>query len=203
MEETRKRLFISRKTRSKEREKLIKLAVENECNTLVFSLNDNFFKDKNSKYIKLIKNHNLNVEAGGRDFPLLLPGKLFFFNRDMFRMEQGKRKKSHHFCPTNPKTIAVISENSRELFGIAIKKVTTPRILHLLPDEGFETKWCACPACRAFRPSEQYIIAVNTAADELKKLDPNAMLVYIDFDLEPDAARVMPRKNMLCTSNAK
>ncbi|MCL2809243.1 MAG: DUF4838 domain-containing protein [Treponema sp.] len=195
----RKRLFISKKTSAGEREKLIKLAVENECNTVVFSLNDNFFSTKNSKYIKLIKNYSLNVEAGGHDLPLLLPIKHFFFNRELFRMEQGRRKAAHHFCPTNPKTIEIISENAKKLLAFTMQKVTTQRIFHLLPEEGYENTWCACPACRAFRPAEQYLIAVNTVADILSKLDPNALLTYVDFDSEPDAARVKPRKNLIRT----
>ncbi|MCL2721895.1 MAG: DUF4838 domain-containing protein [Treponema sp.] len=199
MEKNRKRLFISKKTSASEREKLIKLAVENECNTVVFSLNDKFFNTRNSKYIKLIKNYSLNVEAGGRDLPLLLPIKHFLFNRELFRMEQGRRKAAHHFCPTNPKTIAIISENAKKLLAHAMLKVTTQRIFHLLPEEGYENTWCACPACRAFRPAEQYLIAVNTVADILTKLDPNALLTYVDFDSEPDAARVKPRKNLIRT----
>jgi len=65
----------------------------------------------------------------------------------------------------------------------------------LLPDEGHETTWCQCPACRAFRPAEQYLIAVNTAADVLAKMDPQARLYYVDFDTEPEAARVKTRAN--------
>ena len=196
MEESKKRLFISRRTGAREREKLIKLALENECNTLVFSLNDKFFKTKNAKYIKLINRYDLNIEAGGRDLPMLLPRRLFFANRELFRMEHGRRKMKHHFCPTNPGTTALISSNAKILIERTIQKVTTPRIYHLLPDEGYENTWCACPACRAFRPAEQYIIAANTFADELVKFDPYARLAYNDFDPEPEAARVMPRKNM-------
>jgi len=197
MDDDRKRLFISKRTGSREREKLIKLALENECNTLVFSLSDRFFKTKNAKYIKLISRYDLHVEAGGREFSLLLPPKLFFFHRGLFRMEHGRRKMRHHFCPTNPETTALICENAKVLIDRTIHKVTTPRIYHMLPDEGHESTWCACPACRAFRPAEQYIIAANTFADELVKFDPYAELAYIDFDPEPDAARVRPRKNML------
>jgi len=196
MEESRKRLFISRKTNNRERERLIKLALENGCNTLIFSLNDKFFKTRKAKYIKLISDYELNVEAGGRDFPLLMPKKLFFSNRELFRMEHGKRKKSPHFCATNPMTTAVISGRAKFFLEYTVKKVTVPRVFHLLPDEKYENTWCACPACRAFRPAEQYIIAANTFADEIFKIDPDARLAFNDYDPEPAAARVMPRKNM-------
>jgi len=199
MKQIRKRLFIDAKTSAREREKMIYLAVENGCNTLVFSLNDKFFKlkSKNIKYVKLINKYVINIEAGGRDFPLLIPKKLFFYDRGMFRMDQGKRKSDHHFCPTNPKTIVAITERAHDYFSTVIPKVTTPRVFHLLPDEGFESTWCACPACRAFSPAEQYLIAVNTAADVLTKFDSDAKIIYVDFDTEPDAEGISPKKNVV------
>ncbi|MCL2181045.1 MAG: DUF4838 domain-containing protein [Treponema sp.] len=199
MKQLRKRLFISKRTGAGERDKMIKLAIENECNTLVFSLDDSYFKNrsKNTKYIKLIKNYGLFIEAGGRNFPLLMPKKLFFFNRELFRMERGRRRASHHFCPTNPKTTAIIAENAAVWIERVIEGVTQPRVFHLLPDEGRETTWCACPACRAFSPAEQYLIAVNTTADVLAKYDHEAMLAYVDFDTEPEAEGISPRKNVM------
>jgi len=199
MKQTRKRLFIDFKASAREREKTIYLAVENGCNTLVFSFNDKYFKTKNKKqkYIKLINKYALNIEAGGRDFPLLMPKKLFLFHRDLFRMEQGRRKFNHHFCPTNPNTISILTENALKLFNNIIQKITPPRIFHLLPDKDHENTWCACPACRAFSPAEQYLIAVNTAADVLAKIDAEARIMYVDFDTEPDAEGISPRENMV------
>jgi len=94
MKQARKRLFIGIKTGAKERLDTVKWAVENNYDTLVFSLGDRFFKsgNRNFKYIKLAKQHSLFIEAGGRDFPLLLPRRLFFLHRDLFRMEQGNEK---------------------------------------------------------------------------------------------------------------
>jgi hypothetical protein len=198
MKELRKRLFIDRKTSAKERYEIINLAVENECDTLVFSLDDKFFKSKNRnlKYIKLIKQYNLFIEAGGRDLSFLLPGRMFFFHRELFRMEQGKRKKKYHFCPTNPKTRYIIVKRAKYLFARSMQSVTVPRIFHLLPDEGHENTWCACPACRAFSPDEQYIIAVNSAADALAGLDPDARLSFFDYGTVRETERILPRENM-------
>jgi len=197
MKQERKRLFIDIKTSAREREKLINLAVENGCNTVVFSLKDPFFKSKSSKCLKLTKRYALNIEAGGRDLPLLLPKRLFLFQPGLFRMEHGRRKMDRHFCPTNPKTISIIAQRAHFFISRAMEKMDAPRIFHLLPEEGHENTWCQCPACRAFRPAEQYLIAVNTAADVLAQFDSGAQLVYIDFDREPDAARVKPRDNLL------
>ena len=197
MKQVRKRFFISKKMSAWERAKKIKWATENEYNTLVFPLDDKFFSGGNAKYIKLAMHFAFYIEAGGQDMSLLLPRSLFMFNRELFRMEQGKRKKNHHFCPTNPKSISIIADNARKYINRALQKMSVDPVFHLLPDEGFEATWCQCPACRAFRPAEQYLIAVNTAADALAKLDPKAKLYYIDFDTEPEAARVKTRANTL------
>jgi len=76
--------------------------------------------------------------------------------------------------------------------------MTVPRVFNLLPDKGNENSWCACPACRAFSPSEQNIIAVNTAADVLLKLDPDALIIYHDYGTEPEEEGITARKNTLC-----
>jgi hypothetical protein len=197
MEQLRKRLFVSKKTGVKERLKIIEKSGEKGYNTLVFSFDDKYFTGKNNrKFISLIKRFSFNVEAGGCDLSLMVPKRLFFFHRDLFRMEQGKRKKNIHFCPTNPETTILIAKYAYNLFERTMKKVTTPRIFHLLPDYGHESIWCQCPACRAFRPVEQYLIAVNTAADALAKLDPLAKISFVNFDTELEAARIPPRKNM-------
>jgi len=200
MKQERERLFIGKKTGAKERLSIVKFAVENGCNTLVFSLDDSLFKSgsRNLKYLKLAKQHSLFIEAGGRDFSLLLPRRLFMFHRDLFRMEEGRRKADHHFCPTNPKTTAIVKERARVLFARALREMTVPRIFNLLPDKDNENSWCACPACRAFTPAEQNIIAVNTAADALSKLDPDALIVYYDYGTEPEAEGIVARKNTLC-----
>jgi len=205
MKHVLKRLFIDPDTPAREREKIIYLAVENGCNTLVFSLGDSFFttKFRSHKYFKLISTHGLRIEAGGCDFPVFLPKRLFAKDRELFRMDQGVRKSDIHFCPTNPKTISIIMDNAQKLFNRVFDKVTPPRIFHLLPDKGHEETWCACPACRAFSPAEQYLIAVNSAADSLAKVDMDAKIYYIDFDREPDAEGISPKKNVIVSTGNK
>jgi len=158
MNQVRNRLFIGRKAGTSERIKIIRWAAENGYNTLVFPLDDKIFKGGGGKDIKLVKHFAFFIEAGGRDLSLLLPRRLFLFNKDLFRMEQGKRKMNNHFCPTNPKTTAIIAKYAKKLFSRAMQKATPNRIFHLLPDEGCETLWCQCPPCRAFRPVDQYLL---------------------------------------------
>ena len=192
-------MFIDAKTSTKDRVEIVKWAANNNYDALVFPLGEKL--SVKSVYIKLAKRYELVIEAGGHDLSLLLPRRLFLFNRDLFRMVQGKRKKLCHFCPTNPKSTEIIKEQAQHLFARFMPIVTAPRIFHLLPDKGHETTWCACPACRAFSPAEQYIIAVNSAADALAQLDDEARLSFLDFDTEPEAPQlqstgIAPRKNM-------
>jgi hypothetical protein len=200
VEQERNRLFLKTKTGVKERIETIKWAATNNYDTIVFPLVE-CSSGLRRDYIKLANRYNLNIEAGGREISLLLPRSLFLFHRDLFRMEQGKRKKAHHFCPTNPESTAIIVEQAKKLFTRSMKAVTVPRIFHLLPDDKHENTWCACPACRAFIPAEQNIIAVNSAADALAERDPDARISFLDYNNEPEKASVPPRKNMFCLMN--
>ena len=190
----RKRIFIDKKTTPGRRADIVKWAAQHNYDTIVFPLNEKI--NAKSEYIKLAKKYELNIEAGGHELSLLLPRRLFIFHPGLFRMEQGKRKSRWHFCPTNPKTTKIITERVKNLFTQSMQITTQPRIFHLLPEKGYESTWCSCPACRAFSPSEQNIIAVNCAADALAKLDPSAKLSYIEFDETSAASSVAPRKNM-------
>ena len=190
----RKRLFINKKTGTKERIEIIKWAANNNYDALVFPLQEKL--SAGNALIKLAKRYELIIEEGGHELSLLLPRRLFLFNRDLFRMEQGKRKSRCHFCPTNPKTTAIITQRAHKLFARSLQTVTAPRIFHMFPDEGQENTWCACPACRAFSPAEQYLISVNSAADALARIDPNAQLGFFDYGAESPSAGVKPRGNM-------
>jgi len=206
--QNRRRIFISEKTGKKERENLVKWAAVNKYDALVFSLKEKAFwaaaGDGNSLYG--IEKFALIIEAGGCDLSMLLPRRLFFLNRNLFRMESGKRTPKHHFCPTNPKTITRIMKQAKRLFRRTLAGVTAPRVFHLLPDQGYENTWCACPACRAFNPAEQNIIALNSAAPELLSLDPMALLSFFDFTAANDEtvnSEIVPEKNVFILSPCK
>ena len=199
MKQELKRLFVKEQTGSKQMIEIIKWAATNNYDAIVFSLGKKL--KENNEFIKLAKKYELVIEAGGHDFPLFVPKRLFFFQREIFRMEHGKRKVSPHFCPTNPETTKLITESAHFLFSRMIPAVTQPRVFHLLPDHGQENTWCACPACRAFSCAEQYIMAVNSAADILARLDPFAKLSYYNFDQETEEdealrPKIIPRDNM-------
>jgi hypothetical protein len=88
-------------------------------------------------------------------------------------MEGGRRIGDHHFCPTNPQTIALL----RRRIGPFLEPGNRGgRIYHLWPDRGSEHLWCACPACRAFLPREQIRLAVNALAAAIEERDPRARI---------------------------
>jgi hypothetical protein len=199
----RRRLFIDEKTGAKEREKLVKWAARNKYDALVFSLREKSFwaraKPQRGSRIYGADRYALALEAGGCDLSLLLPRRLFLFHRNLFRMELGSRTANFHFCTTNPDTISRIKKNAGKLFSRALPGMTVPRVFHFLPDQGHENTWCACPACRAFSPAEQYIIAVNSAADALESIDLRALVSFFDFGIaagETVTSGITARKNM-------
>jgi hypothetical protein len=124
----------------------------------------------------------LIVERGGWDLSFLAPRRYFFLNRDLFRMEEGRRTGKHHFCPTNPETIGLLRRRLAALLDrqAGARDTASPaearRVYHFWPDRGAEHTWCACPACRAFNPREQIRLAVNALATVIAEKDPWALV---------------------------
>lgn len=192
-----RRMFLSgnRKTR----ESLIPWAARNQIDALVIPREHrrSFFSRKTGNsgvrwelLRSLADQYALSLELGGWDLSLLVPRRYFLFHRDFFRMEGGKRVKDVNFCPTNPETIRLIRAEA----GIFFRSYPEIRVFHLWPDRGNEKNWCACPTCRAFTPAEQNRIAVNTAADVLLEINPQAQLSYYEDSDEP--GNIAVRSNM-------
>jgi hypothetical protein len=212
--ENRRRLIVPPHVSDREIPALYLWAARNRVDALVFSLRDNRFRRaprtaRRKAAAELLKDWGFIIERGGWDLSFLIPRPYFFFKRDLFRMEGGRRKKAHHFCPTNPQTISLIqlriaallkrqklwygagrSGTERDRVEQARAEPQGPgpyprRIYHLWPDRGAERLWCACPACRAFSPREQIRLAVNTAAALIAKQDPQAFVSCWEKDEDP------------------
>jgi hypothetical protein len=191
---TRKRFFVKDAAK---REAVAEWAARNKFDTLVFSSSEKKLWAQSRPAANSIKKYELFVEAG-MDISSLLPRKLFLFNRDLFRMEEGKRTADFNFCPTNPKTSARVRAQAISLFS-KMKGMSKPMVFHLTMKN--EKAWCSCPACRAFSLREQYLIAVNTVADALAGVYPDALLSY--QEAQPDSeepAGITPRKNTFAIS---
>jgi hypothetical protein len=161
------------------RASLIQWAARNKYDAFSISLKElpsRRFRAGRTVTQKLAGEYALILEAGGRELSLLVPRTLFFFHRDLFRMEEGKRKQKYNFCPTHPDTIKAIKTEGEKYFRSA-KGI---EVFHLWPDRGGNAVWCSCPTCRAFSPAEQNRIAVNAAADVLAAVKPGALISYLE-----------------------
>jgi len=190
----KRRIIINKKIKMSQWPSLVQWAAGNNYDALIIPLgNFSFFMKENSgRFMKMAERNNIAIEAGGHDLSLFIPRRLFFFHRDMFRMDLGRRRLKCHFCPTNPKTIEYLKKRAAKLFPKLMRGMPAEPVFHLWPDRGKEKTWCSCPACRAFSPAEQNLIAVNSIADVLAKINPAARVSYLDFSENalnnPDAA---------------
>jgi hypothetical protein len=183
-----RRLVIDRKNPClksvKKQEALVVWAARNKYDAAIFPL------ECLDKVPKLAEDYALIIEGGGRELSLLLPRGLFFFHKELFRMEGGKRQKKVNFCPTNPDTINIIKTEAEKYFRLS----NDVKIFHLWPDKGGEKSWCACPSCRAFTPLEQNRIAVNAAADALAAVNSNAFISF--YENAEEDGDIPLRKNL-------
>jgi len=145
---------------------------------------------------KFARDYSIALEAGGHDLSSLLPRKAFILHRDYFRMEDGKRKMDHHFCPTNPGALKLIGKEAEKLFRASGEvKQSDRKVFHLWPDFGAENAWCSCPTCRAFTTQEQNRIAVNAAADILAVVNPDAIVTF--YENSGEGVKIPLRKNVI------
>ena len=197
-EGTYKRLAIPQKSQSLQNQKklsaLMRWAIKNSFDALILPFNPiRSYKKKHGKNflenaVKEAALYGLIVEAGGWIISSFVPRKLFFFHRELFRMEGGKRQKQIHFCPTSPETIAKLRSESKKLF-LAARGIDT---FHLWPEEGKEHTWCACPSCRAFSIADQYRIAVNAIGDSLAELSPGKSISILEHSNEEELIPLRP-----------
>jgi hypothetical protein len=195
----RRRLVITGETPLKNREPAVLWAIRNRIDALILPLEDKVSllsgiagkaRRNREKLLGMAKDYALAVEAGGWELSLLVPRKNFFFHRELFRMEEGRRVKKYNFCPTNPDTIVVIKREAERRF----RENPEIMVFHFWPDRKRELTWCSCPTCRAFTREEQNIIAVNTAADVLAGIASESRISYYGNMGEPGS--IPPRPNM-------
>jgi hypothetical protein len=184
----RRRLVISRndffKFSPKDAENVILWAARNRIDALVLPLDRNnpssrlFGKIRGFRdaLLNAAQTYGLIIERGGWDLSFFVPRRYFFINREIFRMDSGKRRMRYNFCPTNPDTIALLTAKAKKCF----QSHPDVQVFHLWPDRFNEMKWCSCPSCRAFTQGEQNRIAVNTAADALKSVNPHAFISFYE-----------------------
>ena len=174
-------------------EAFVEWAARRRCDALIFPLAV-FAAIGSARRLKELRKaaaeYGIALEAGGAELSSLVPSRFFLLHSGFFRMEEGIRKKDHHFCPTNPGVIRVIANEAGKLFRAA----AGAKVFHLWPDKDAETAWCSCPSCRAFTAQEQIRVSVNAAADILAALNPNASIAF--FEGSGEGENIPLRKNV-------
>jgi hypothetical protein len=191
-------------------EKAIVWAARNRIDALVFSLRSQLMWDKlveatserflffftkkkqpsppspyRDKLLALAAEYALSIEMGGWDLSRLLPRTCYKRQRDFFRMDDGKRDRAYNFCPTNVDVLAIIRQEAEKVF----RAYPEINVYHFWPDRGYETAWCSCPICRAFKPEEQNRIALAAVADVLRDIKPKARIsCFEDSSIKEDIA---------------
>jgi hypothetical protein len=177
-------------------EAFVEWAARHRYDAIVFPLAayaSESLRPKIKQLAQIAGEYGIALEAGGWELSSLVPRRYFLFHRDFFRMDDGKRKKDHHFCPTNPDVTRLIAKEGERLF----RSAPDVSVINLWPDKGAETAWCSCPTCRAFSSLEQNRIAINAAADALAALNRGAdHEVFISYFEKPgESGKIKPRKN--------
>ncbi len=197
---TLRRLVLDSGLGGKDGEAWLRWAGRNRLDAVVipFDLDDSTIEAlsdrvlrRRARIVAAARRYGLSVEEGGRCLSRIVPRRLFFRHRELFRMRDGRRIADFNFCPTNPETIRTLKEQARKRF----RDRQDVEVFHLWPDRAADGGWCSCPSCRAFSPAEQALIAVNAVADVLSEARLEARLSYISDPY--DSLAVRPRANLV------
>ncbi|MHA1168352.1 MAG: DUF4838 domain-containing protein, partial [Candidatus Hodarchaeales archaeon] len=150
-------------------------------------------QSKKAHALDSAEKYGVIIEHGGHGLSHFVPRKEFKKSPELFRFDGEKRTKDHNFCPNNTKDSELFRKRAREHF------LSHPRVdvFHVYPDDIPGGGWCQCDQCKDYSPSEQQLMAINTAAEELEKVNPEASLVHIAYhDTEEVPEKVIPRNNV-------
>jgi hypothetical protein len=166
-------------------------AAKNAVDEIILSLSPAYPLSRNQEIERLAASYHLDTARGGFELSLLVPRSLFFFHKDLFRMDGGKRQKAYNFCASNHKTQELIEESAARFFA----RYQGTKSYYLFADtvDG-EEPWCSCPACRAFCFEEQKIMALRAAARALAAADSTARIYW--RPLAQEKTTVVPAANM-------
>lgn len=122
--------------------------------------------------------HNVDVEYELHSVETLLPRSLFDEHPEYFRQdEDGKRVSDYNFCFTSTEAVEAMRPQLENL--LKWMKPTTHRY-YLWPDD-VQKKYCYCPQCCDYTPSEQILIFENRLLKMLREYDPQAKLAHLAY----------------------
>lgn len=121
----------------------------------------------------------LKIEYEMHAASFLLPRELFETRPDWFRMEEdGNRTPKYNFCVSHPAALAHAAKRAVELSRKLYR--SEHRFYFWLDD--LKDVQCHCPSCRKLSPSDQQLLVINTFADELRKVYPDATIAYLAYE---------------------
>ena len=129
-------------------------------------------------FLRLCERKGVDVEYELHALETLLPRSLFESHPAFFRMDEaGARIADHNFCFTSREALEAMRPQLERLLGWM--RPTTHRY-YLWPDDK-QHKYCHCPQCAPFSPSEQTLIFENRLLAMLREYDPEATLAHLAY----------------------
>ena len=146
-------------------------------NDPVDSLETFIRSERGQAFLDLCRKQGVEVEYELHALETLLPRSLFAEHPEYFRMSGGERVADYNLCFTSDEVIEAIRPRLERL--LEWMKPTTHRYF-LWPDDK-QDKYCSCPACSAFSPSEQTLYFENRLLALLREYDPQATLAHLAY----------------------
>lgn len=108
----------------------------------------------------------------------LLPRDLFGDHPEYFRMnKEGQRVNDSNFCVSNPEALSFYAKRAAEL---ALSLYGSGHEFYFWMDDGRD-KYCNCPRCREFSPSDQQLLVLNAVLAEIRRHIPDACMAYLAY----------------------
>ena len=124
-----------------------------------------------------IVERGMDLELGGHHLSDLVPRQFFRNSPELFRFDGTRHTPDRNFCPSHPKTQAILKANGVAFFTA----YPEAHVYHLWPDDLLGGGWCACPLCAGLSAADQALLAANTLAEALAELRPDARVSYLAY----------------------
>jgi len=108
----------------------------------------------------------------------LLPRDLFASHPEYFRMnEEGDRTPDYNFCVSDPEAMALVTQRAVDI----AKALYRSRPFYYFWMDDRRHSRCMCPKCRELSGSDQQLLVINTLAEALKTVHPEAKVAYLAY----------------------
>lgn len=149
--------------------------------------------EKGQQFLADCKKYNIDVEHQLHAIKDLLPRELFLTDSTMFRVdENGHRNNDFNCCVHSKRALDTICKNVIKY--VKLLPATNHRYYYWL-DDGKPT--CNCKKCAKYTPSEQALIIENAMLKAIRKVDPEAKLAHLAYEITlPAPKKVKPAKGI-------